>query len=1084
MTILSVSMSLKTTALASAVLGLLVNPTVAPAQDNGFQTSIQALQWRNIGPFNGGRGASVVGHPTDKHVFFAGHASGGLWKTEDAGQYWIPVGEGQFNYAAIGDIDIHEANPDIMYVGLGEPQMRQDVSYGDGVYRTLDGGETWEHLGLEDAKHISQVIIHPDDADTVYVSTTGHAFGPSAERGVYKTTDGGQTWELVLFKSDKAGVIDMIMHPEDPDTLFAAAWEFERKAWGPKTAGPDSGLWKTTDGGATWTDITQNEGLPEGVWGRVGLAMSPADPNRVYALVDNETQQGLFRSDDVGETWRFVSDSPDITARPFYFYHLTADPSDADKLWAPANKLRASDDGGETWRLEPGGKDDFHNIWIDPEDSDRMIAVNDGGFQVTMTGGLTWSDYSNQSGTQMYRVETDNQFPYRVCGTPQDLIVYCVPSADFDGGIPRHATVSMGSGETSSALPHPDNPNIVYSLATGASYGAAAHFTVNNLITGTSETRSVWPEVLFGTPASDFEYRFNWQAPFFISPHDHDTIYFAGNVVFKTQDEGMTWEQISPDLTHNMTDKMEVAGSDWLPEYFGQEIYSTIHRIAESLHEEGVIWTGSDDGRVHLTRDGGETWNDVTPPDLPELSAVYEIEPSPHDPATVYMALTRLRTANDYSPYLLKTSDYGETWERIDASFPQDEITRTIREDTERAGLLFVGTENGVFVSIDDGAEWRRLNQNMPALPIYDIEVKGNDLIVATHGRGFWIMDHIGPLREFTPDLAEKTSHLFNIADHTRFGYNWWIDYGSGPVSDKKYYFVRNSDAGQTFYERGRINGEQVREYLNAGGADPRGVTIDYLLRNDASEVSLEILDADGNLVRAYSQEEIPVERFDGFDSRGYEQAIVTGQPGKLVSVGLNRFYWDMRYTNVPAVAGVPPTLINPFAAPGTYIARLTVDGVPFVKSFELKLNPNETFTREQTDAKGEFWLELYDEAHVTIEAILEGQAAQAEVAEVLEGDVSDEVRAQGAVVDELAQAFTGSMVPTGATLVELISEPTKPIALLQALHNILESGEGPPNNQMHKVFDKVSAEIDESRSAFLAALETELTAFRDLAGN
>jgi len=538
---------------------LLASALAAPAQDDGFDVSIKALQWRSIGPMVGGRGTSVVGHPTEKNVFFGGHAAGGLWKTEDAGQYWIPVGDGQFNYGSVGDIDIHEADPDIMYVGLGEPQMRQDVSYGDGVYRTMDGGETWEHLGLEEAKHISQVIIHPDDPNTVYVSSTGQAFGPSPERGVFKTIDGGGTWELVLFKSEKAGVIDMIMSPEDPDTLFAAAWEFERKAWGPKTAGPDSGLWKTTDGGETWTDITRNAGLPDGVWGRVGLAMSAADPNRVYALVDNETRQGLYRSDDLGDTWRFVSDSPDITSRPFYFYHLTADPSDADNLWAPANKLRRSTDGGETWQLEPGGKDDFHNIWIDPEDADRMIAVHDGGFQVTTTGGLTWSDFANQNGVQFYRVDTDDQFPYRVYGTAQDLLVYSVPSGSLYGGIPLHQTDFLGSGETGSAIPHPDDPNIVYSLASGASYGAAAHFTVNNLITGTSETRSVWPEVKFGTPASDFEYRFNWQAPYFISPHDGGTVYFAGNVVFRTRDAGRTWEQISPDLTHNMPEKMPVA---------------------------------------------------------------------------------------------------------------------------------------------------------------------------------------------------------------------------------------------------------------------------------------------------------------------------------------------------------------------------------------------------------------------------------------------------------------------------------------------------------------------------------------------
>ena len=1045
---------------------------------------IKALKWRNIGPFVGGRTPSVIGHPTKKHVFFAGHGGGGLWKTEDAGKYWAPVGQGQFNYGSVGAVAIHEANPDIMYVGLGEPQMRNDVSYGDGVYRSLDGGETWEHLGLEEAKHISQIIIHPTDPDTVYVSSPGQAFGPSQERGVFKTTDGGKNWELVLFKSEKAGVIDMLMSPNDPNTLFAAVWEFERKAWGPKVAGPDSGLWKSTDGGATWQDITRNEGLPEGMWGRTGLTMSAADPNRVYALIDNETRQGLYRSDNLGATWRFVSDNPVITTRPFYFYHLESDPSDADKLWVPSNKLRTSSDGGETWQLEPISKDDVHDIWIDPKDPDRMIVAHDAGVNVTMTGGLTWTDDTNQNGVQFYRVDTDNQFPYRVYGNAQDRIIFSVPSASFYGGIPLHETGFIGSGETGSAIPHPENPNIVYSVGTGTSYGAGGQFTINNLKSGASETRSVWPEVLMSTAASKFQYRFNWVAPFFISPHDNETIYFGGNVLFKTEDEGMNWEVISPDLTHNMTDKMEVAGSPWLPEYFGQEIYSTITRMAESLHEEGVIWTGSDDGRVHLTRNGGKSWTDVTPPNLPEYAAVQEIDLSPHDPATAYVAISRYLTANDYSPYLFKTSNYGQTWERIDGSFPQGEITRTIREDTVRPGLLFVGTETGVFVSLDDGAVWRRMNQNMPRLPIYDLKIKNNDIVVASHGHGFWIMDEIGPLREYTEELADKSSHLFNVVDHTRFGYSWWLDYGGGPVSDKKYYYARGGAPGLTFYERGVINGEKYREYINAGDADPRGVTIDYLLRDDAKNVTLEILDADGNLVRTFTQDQIPTKRFDSFDNRGYEQTIEIGQPQASVSVGLNRFYWDMRYPTVPAVAGLPPVLLNPIVSPGTYQVRLTVDGEASTKSFEIKMNPNETYSRKQTDAKGKFWLQLQEEVTVTIEAILEGQAAQTEVAEVLKGEVSEAVRAQGTVIDELVQAFTASVYPTAASIVDLISQPTKPITVLTGLHLVLESGEGPPNNQMLKVYEKVTAEIDENRSKFLAALETEMGKFRELAEN
>jgi photosystem II stability/assembly factor-like uncharacterized protein len=479
-----------------AATGLLAGAVSAAEPTDDFQSSTQALEWRNIGPFNGGRGTSVVGHPTDPQVFWFGHGSGGLWKTEDAGTYWMPVGDGQFRYASVGAIALYEKDPNIMYVGLGEPQMRQSVSWGDGMYKTVDGGETWEHLGLDEARTISKVIIHPDNPDVVYVASMGHVWGPSPERGVFKTTDGGKTWDKVLFKSDRTGAIDLIMSPEDPNILFAGLWEFERRAWGAKTAGPEGGLWKSADGGDTWTEITRNEGMPAGMWGRLGLTMSAADPKRVYALIDNETQQGLYRSDDLGETWRFISGDANITARPFYFYHLHADPSNADNLWVPGNKLWRSTDAGTTWVLEPGIKDDFQDLWIDSKDPNRMIVTCDGGTQVTLTGGKTWSTFANQSGAQFYRVDTDDQFPYRVYANTQDLIVYSVPSASRWGGIPLHMTDFIGSGETSRALPKPGDPNIVYSLATGATFGGASSSPL------TTPAPSIWPVTSSFEPAT------------------------------------------------------------------------------------------------------------------------------------------------------------------------------------------------------------------------------------------------------------------------------------------------------------------------------------------------------------------------------------------------------------------------------------------------------------------------------------------------------------------------------------------------------------------------------------------------------
>jgi hypothetical protein len=535
----------------------------------------------------------------------------------------------------------------------------------------------------------------------------------------------------------------------------------------------------------------------------------------------------------------------------------------------------------------------------------------------------------------------------------------------------------------------------------------------------------------------------------------------------------MTWEKISDDLTQNMNDKMKVAGSPWLPEYFGQETFSTIHRLAESPHEKGVLWAGCDDGLVHLTRDGGKTWNNVTPPDLPELSGIYEIEVSPHDAATVYLAITRYRKADDYSPYLLKSADYGKTWKRLDGNFPQDEITRTIREDTERKGLLFVGTETGIYTSIDDGKEWRRLNLNMPPVPVHDIEVKNADLVIATHGRGFWILDDISPLRQYSVKLAAKTAHLFKPEDHTRFGYNWWIDYGGGPPSKEKYFFVRNAEPGYTFYERGTVNGERKRDFIDAGDARPMGVIIYYLLSDQAKDVSLTILDGEGNKIRTFSKNEIPTEQFLGFDNRGYEQEIGTGTPQASVGNGLNRFIWDMRYPSVSQIPGRPPVVINPIAKPGTYQVRLTVDGDSQTQSFELKINPNETYTREQTDEKGKAWMALYEQSEKTVQAILKGVEAKKQAAEAAKADPT--LKDAAAEVAKVADNFEASMVSTGTTLVQIISEPTKPLAFLTSLHNLLEHTEGPPNKPWYQVFEKYSGEIDTKIGEFERQLDAAM---------
>jgi len=1017
-----------------------------------------ALEWRFIGPIVGNRGSVVIGHPTKPDVFYNG-ASNGLWKTEDAGIYWEPVGDKDFKYGSIGAMEFSQSNPDIAYVGMGEPQMRNNVSWGDGVYKTTDGGENWTHLGLEETNHISQIRVHPTNPDIVYVGAFGHAFGPNPERGVFRTKDGGKSWEKVLYKSDNAGVIDLVLNPSNPDELFAVIWEFERKAWGPKTGGPATGLWKSTDGGDTWTEITRNNGLPqEGGFGRMGVTMSAADANKVYALIDSEAKPGLYVSDDLGDNWEFVSDYFQIIGRPFYYSHIYVSPHDANELWSPNNRMFMSKDGGKTWILDPGIKDDFHDIWICPKDPKRMIATNDGGCQVSKTGGLTWSSQHTQRNSQFYRVNVDNEFPYNVYGSGQDILAYKIPSASRWGGISGYETTIIGNGEISSVIPNPDDPNIVYNISGGAPMGSGAPFTVNNITTGQNEVRSVWPEPLFGLNGYELKYRFNWDLAYFVSPHDSRTIYLGGNVVFKTQDEGLTWEVISGDLTSDLKERQKITGTPWLPEYFGQEIYSTIKRMAESPVKQGLIWTGSDDGKIFVTQDGGVSWEDVSITDCPEFSQVYEIEPSPHDPATVYVAISNFNTYDDYSPYLYKTSDYGKTWLNLSGNFPQSEITRTIREDKVRKGLLFAGTETGVYYSLNDGENWDKLKMNLPAVPVVDMKIKENDLVIATNGRGFWILDDFTPLRLKSAEIDAKPVHLYPVTNHTRFGYNWWLDYvPGGDPGAKKNYFVQNMRPGLTYYELGftPINGERKRKFIDAGDPKSLGVVLYFKLEEKPNKIDLAILDKDGQEIRNYAKETM----------------LLNYGSEKQINTGLNKFVWDMRINRVTAVPKRPPTAVSPIVPPGTYSARLTVNGISETQEFEVLMSPLEKYTQAEAEAKYAFWMELYNSTESWTKSVIKALQTKDELAAQVEAygnsgaSTSKFAKAekQAEVVYGIVDAYEGTYVSTGRTLAEVINLPATILFKMSFMSGILDHSEGPVTTNMKAVYQSL---VEESKAA------------------
>ena len=1040
-----------------------------PTNDRAEVEISNGLNWRFIGPIVGNRGSVVLGHPTEPYTFYFG-ASNGLWKTEDAGTYWEPVGDAYFKSGNIGAMEFSESNPNIAYVGMGEPQMRNNVSWGDGVYKTEDNGKTWIHLGLEETHHISQVRVHPTNPDIVFVGAFGHAFGPNQERGVYRTKDGGKSWEKVFYKSDKAGVIDLVMNPSNPDELFAVMWEFERKAWGPKTGGPDSGLWKSTDGGDTWKEITYNEGLPEGGRGRAGITMSAADARKVYALIDSETKSGLYVSEDLGENWEFVSDFFQIIGRPFYYSHIYASPHDANELWSPNNRMFITKDGGKNWILNPGIKDDFHDIWICPRDPKRMIGTNDGGCQVSMTGGNTWSSQYTQKNSQFYRVNVDNDFPYNVYGSGQDILAYKVPSASRWGGISGYETTIIGNGEISSVIPNPNDPNIVYNISGGAPMGSGAPFTINNLATGQNEVRSVWPSPLFGLNGYDLKYRFNWDLAYFLSPHDNKTLYLGGNVVFKSTDEGLNWEVISPDLTNNLMERQKITGTPWLSEYFGQEIYSTIKRLDESPVKKGVIWTGSDDGKIYITRDGGANWEDISITDglLPEFSQVYEIEPSPHDAATAYVVFSNFNTYDDYNPYMFKTTDYGKTWVNLSAKFPQDQITRTIREDKVRKGLLFAGTESGVYYSLNDGQSWEKLKANLPAVPVVDIKIKDADLVIATNGRGFWIMDDITPLREKSNELDSKAVHLYPVSDHTRFGYNWWLDYvPGGDPGMKKNYFVQNMRPGLTYYELTfkQVNGERKRKFIDAGDPKPLGPSFYFKLEKEPKDIAIAILDKDGNEIRNYTKEQMML-------NFGSESDFNTG---------LNKFVWDMRINGVSRVPGRPATTVIPIVPPGKYAVKLTVDGISETQEFNIYMNPKESYTQRQADDKFAFWMEMYKQAEARTQKVVAALAKKKEVTEMAESSGNNKAKKQAEVIAKLIDSYEGAYVSTGRTLAEVINLPATILFKLSFMSGILDHSEGPVTAQMQSEFQEVLKDADNADATFKQSIEKELSKFEKI---
>lgn len=911
------------------------------------------LEFRYIGPSRGGRVTTVTGHKADPGTFYMGATGGGVWKTTDYGASWENISDGYFETGSIGSIDVADADPEIIYVGTGSDGIRSNVIIGRGMYKSTDGGESWQHIGLREAGQIGSVVVHPTNPQVVYAAALGNPFGPNPQRGVFKSVDGGKSWEHVLFVSERTGAVDIELAPDNPAVVYAALWHAERKPWTIISGddGSENGVYVSRDAGKTWSRST--EGLPQGLIGKIDFAVSPADPSRVYALVETvPEEEGLYRSNDNGATWHVVSTEGYLMTRPFYYTNVDADPADADIVWVNNLALWRSVNGGKEWSRVGTPHGDNHDMWINPDDSRIIVQSNDGGANVTRDGGRTWSTQHNQPTAELYQVDVDERFPYWAYAGQQDNTTVAVPSLPPDSrpGGPTAYWEAIGGCETGPSVPSPLDATIVYSNCKG-------RFSRYNRATGQEQSYYVGGINMYGVNPRELPYRFQRVVPIEISPHDANVIYHGSQYVHRTTDEGRTWETISGDLTAFRPERQVISGGPITRDITGEEHYSTLYVIEVSPVEANVIWTGANDGPVHVTQDGGETWTEVTPPGMPPEGRIQTIDPSPHAAGKAYIAGYRY-LLGDFRPYIYRTTDFGTTWTLLTDGYngiPEDFPTRVIREDPGREGLLYAGTEFGLFVSLDDGITWERFQQGLPVTPVTDLKVHRGDLVVSTMGRGFWILDNITALHHTSPEVTNSEVHLFPIRDAYR------VRYGSGGG--------------------------------NAAPSYPRpGMVIDYYFNKEqVGEISLEIVNEEGVVVRKIEAEEFQPESEAAQGMRG----PVSRRPAATViqrGAGMHRYTWNMRHNGLEIPEG--GSFSGPVLPPGVYTFRLNVDGDAFSREGRLLMDPRvaaDNVSVSDLEAQFDFGLELTQirvdaaEAVQRIEALMETSESQ-EQTETLKG--------------------------------------------------------------------------------------------------
>jgi photosystem II stability/assembly factor-like uncharacterized protein len=1032
------------------------SPTPAPKEFD----LLKPLQYRSIGPYRGGRATAVTGVASQPFVFYYGATGGGVWKSTDGGINWECVSDGSvFGTGSVGAIAVSDSDPNVVYVGMGESPIRGNVSHGDGVYKSTDGGKTWKKIGLEDTRQISRIRVHPRNPDLVYVAAQGHVWGPNDERGVFRSKDGGKTWEKVLTRGNKAGASDLIIDPTNPNILYAAFWEVYRKPWTLESGGPNGGIFKSNDGGDTWTELTRNPGLPRGVVGNIGITVSPANPDRVWAIVEAE-DGGVFRSDNGGRTWSRVNEERRLRQRAWYYTRIYADPKNADAVYVLNTGFYRSNDGGRTYTGISVPHGDNHDLWIAPDDPNRMIESNDGGSNVSFNGGRSWTE-QDQPTAQFYRVALDNDFPYNVYGAQQDNSTVRIASRTTEGGIGTSDWYDVGGGESGWIAPSPKDSQIVYA----GSYGGLT--TRYDHRTGQLRDINPYPNNPMGAGADVLKYRFQWNFPLLFSPHDPNTLYCAANVLFKSTDEGNSWQIISPDLTRNDKSKQASSGGPITKDNTSIEYYDTIFTVMESPLQAGTIWTGSDDGLVHVSRDSGKNWSNVTPPAsiMPEWIQINSIEASPTDPATAYVAATMYKF-DDYRPYLYRTNDYGKTWKKIVNGIPETAFTRVIREDPNKRGLLYAGTETGMYFSADNGDHWQSLQLNLPIVPITDLAIqkRENELVVATQGRSFWILDDLPLLHQL-------------------------IDAGGlNSVSETRLFVPKDS------YRMPGGGGGPVSPVSTLGRNPANGVVVYYSLKaKPATNIELEFLDPNGKSIRKFTQK-IQRER-EASASSGQAQApppdeggFGFGAPARITTdAGLNRFVWDMRHTDAVRFPGMilwAGETRGPKVPPGRYQVKLTVDGKSVTQNLEIKPDPRLTATPADYTKQSELALKIRDKLNETHNAIIQIRDVRKQVEDLLK-----RVGAQSKPINDAGTALTKKLTVIEEALYQTKNQSSQdplnfPIRLnnkLAALAGVVGGAESAPTAQSYAVYDELVAAIDAELAQLSQIMKTDVPAFNQL---